>query len=180
MRSNQKVGKYGYVLEAKPMMYDPDNDAMVPAKGDRRPKKITDLSVLKMGSNATIEMTSKKRKEEYMKEDVFLNAEEDRLPPVLAQIEDGEFDGDYHQADERPGPDRAAHRGGCLAREALRDRLSIAKGGHLLEPLPEAPAVRLELDRVVVHGQGIRILALFPQDDTLLFLPLAPYAKYQN
>lgn len=61
------------------MMYDPDNDAMVPAKGDRKPKKITDLSVLRMGQNATLEMTSKKRKEDFMKEDVFLNAEEDRL-----------------------------------------------------------------------------------------------------
>lgn len=79
VRSNQKVGKYGYVLEPKPMLYDPDNDAMVPARGSSKPKRIADLNILRAGANAVTETTTKKRKEEFMKEDVFLNAEEDRL-----------------------------------------------------------------------------------------------------
>ena len=61
------------------MLYDPDNDAMVPARGSSKPKRIADLNILRAGANAVTETTTKKRKEEFMKEDVFLNAEEDRL-----------------------------------------------------------------------------------------------------
>ena len=37
------------------------------------------MAVLKMGANYVTETTTRKRKADFMKEDVFLNAEEDRL-----------------------------------------------------------------------------------------------------
>ena len=61
------------------MNYNPDNDTIEPEKGNAKAPEITDFNVLKRGPAAMVELTTRKRKQDFMKEDVFLNAEEDRI-----------------------------------------------------------------------------------------------------
>ena len=87
LRNNQKVGVYGHFLTNKTMIYNPDNDLMEPEKKENQPKKLVDLSIIKKGKNQLTEATSKVRKTDFMKEDIFLNAEEDRLNKAAREAE---------------------------------------------------------------------------------------------
>ena len=61
IRTNQKVGRYGYILPAKGMLYNPDNDKIEPeSRGGKQPQ-ISDYNVLRKGPAGTLELTTKMR-----------------------------------------------------------------------------------------------------------------------
>ena len=81
------MGKYGYNLPAKAMLYNPDNDKIEPeSRGGKKPV-IADYNVLRQGAAGTLELTTKMRKNDYLKEDAFLNAEEDRMGKAAKEEE---------------------------------------------------------------------------------------------
>lgn len=65
------------------MIYDAEGDALFPEKGPDLPKKLVDLNVVKKGPH----YTSKAQKENVLKEEAFLRAEEDRLGKAAKEIE---------------------------------------------------------------------------------------------
>lgn len=67
----------------KAMLYNPDGDKLEPEKGNNEPKKLIDLSVVKKGPN----YTSKAQKDEQIKEEAYLRAEEDRLGKAEKEAE---------------------------------------------------------------------------------------------
>ena len=65
------------------MLYNPDGDQLEPEKGSNEPKKLIDLSVMRKGAN----YTSKAQKDEQIKEEAYLRAEEDRLGKAEKEAE---------------------------------------------------------------------------------------------
>ena len=56
------------------MVYNPDQDSLIPDKQAEQPPKLVDLNVIKKGMN----FKSKARKEDQKKEEQFFQAEEHR------------------------------------------------------------------------------------------------------
>lgn len=68
------------------MGYNPDADTIEPDKLGGKPQ-ITDLNVLKRGVGGIHPRTTKMRDQDFTKEDVFLQAEEDRLNKAAKEDE---------------------------------------------------------------------------------------------
>lgn len=75
LKNKQKVGVIGHFVTNKAMVINPDSGQVEPEKDKDEPKKLLDLSVVKRGVN----FTSKAKKDDLIKEEAFLRAEEDRL-----------------------------------------------------------------------------------------------------
>lgn len=75
IRRAQKVGVVGHFLSPKPLVISEEGTHLVPEKGDDKPKKLFDLKVAKRGPFAA----NRGKESDLMKEDAFLQAEEERL-----------------------------------------------------------------------------------------------------
>merc|ERR1719329_1265658 len=61
------------------MGYNPDADTMEPEKGRGGKPIIADMAVLMKGVSGIQKITSKRREEDFIKEDQFLKAQEDHM-----------------------------------------------------------------------------------------------------